>query len=318
MTLSDLSIRNPVFAWMLMAALIIFGGICFLRLGVSQMPDVDFPVVTVNVTLEGAAPEVMESDVADVIEDAVLQVQGIREVASSSRLGSTTITIEFDLSRNLHAGLQDVQTKVAQAQRLLPREIDPPVITKTNPEDQPIMWLALSGNRSPQELSDLVRNRLKDEFQTVPGVGDVQLGGYRPRAIRVWIDAVRLQAYGLTVTDVLDALKRQHVEVPAGRIESPDRELNVRAEGEAANVEEFGAIVIARQGDSQIKLRDIAVIQDGLEDKRRISRTNLLPAQGLGIRKQRGSNAVEVGKAVRLKVEAIQKSLPSDLNMNIV
>jgi multidrug efflux pump len=317
-TLSDLSIRKPVFAWMLMAALIIFGGIAFLRLGVSQMPDVDFPVVTVNVTLEGAAPEVMETDVADVIEDAVLQVQGIREVASSSRQGSTTITIEFDLSRNIDAALQDVQTKVAQAQRLLPREIDPPVITKTNPEDQPILWIALSGHRSPQELSDLVRNRLKDEFQTVPGVGDVILGGYRPRAIRVWIDAVRLQAYGLTVTDVLDALKRQHIEVPAGRIETADRELNVRAEGEAANIQEFGAIVIARQGDSQIKLRDIAVVQDGLEDKRRISRSNLLPAQGLGIRKQRGSNAVEVGKAVRAKLDAIKATLPPDLNMDVV
>jgi multidrug efflux pump subunit AcrB len=149
MTLSDLSIRNPVFAWMLMGALIIFGGIGFMRLGVSQMPDVDFPVVNVAVTLEGAAPEIMESDVADVIEDAVANLEGIREVSSSSRQGVTNITIEFELGRNIDAALQDVQTKISQAQRNLPREIDPPVVTKVNPEDQPIMWVALSGNRPP-------------------------------------------------------------------------------------------------------------------------------------------------------------------------
>ena len=273
MTLSDLSIRNPVFAWMLMAALIIFGGLGFMRLGVSQMPDVDFPVVNVSVTLEGAAPEVMESDVADVIEDAVATVEGIKEVSSSSRQGQTNVTIEFELSRNIDAALQDVQTKIAQAQRNLPREIDPPIVTKTNPEDQPIMWLALTGNRPPQELADMVRNRLKDRFQEVPGVGDVILGGYRERSIRVWLDAARLQAFGLTVTDVVDALQRQHVEIPAGRIESADREMNVRAEGEAATVPDFGAIVVSDRGDSQLLLRDVAVIQDGLEDKRRVARS---------------------------------------------
>ena len=318
MTLSDLSIRNPVFAWMLMAALIIFGGLGFLRLGVSQMPDVDFPVVNVSVTLEGAAPEVMESDVADVIEDAVATVEGIKEVSSSSRQGQANITIEFDLDRNIDAALQDVQTKIAQAQRNLPREIDPPVVTKTNPEDQPIMWLALSGNRPPQELSDLVRNRFKDQLQALPGVGDIILGGYRERNIRVWLDGARLQAYGLTVTDVLDALRREHVEIPAGRIESPEREMNVRAQGEAASVEDFAAIVVSERGASQIQLRDVAVVQDGLEDKRRISRSMGLPAQGMGIRKQRGSNAVEVGKAVKAKVEELRKALPPDLNLSVV
>ncbi|HMC82129.1 MAG TPA: efflux RND transporter permease subunit, partial [Candidatus Polarisedimenticolia bacterium] len=318
MTLSDLSIRNPVFAWMLMAALIIFGGLGFMRLGVSQMPDVDFPVVNVSVTLEGAAPEVMESDVADVIEDAVATVEGIKEVSSSSRQGQTNVTIEFELSRNIDAALQDVQTKIAQAQRNLPREIDPPIVTKTNPEDQPIMWLALTGNRPPQELADMVRNRLKDRFQEVPGVGDVILGGYRERSIRVWLDAARLQAFGLTVTDVVDALQRQHVEIPAGRIESADREMNVRAEGEAATVPDFGAIVVSDRGDSQLLLRDVAVIQDGLEDKRRVARSMGLPAQGMGIRKQRGSNAVGVGQAVKAKLEEVRKTLPKDLSLAVV
>jgi len=318
MTLSDLSIRNPVFAWMLMAALILFGGLGFLRLGVSQMPDVDFPVVNVSVTLEGAAPEVMESDVADIIEDAVATVEGIKEVSSSSRQGQTNVTIEFELGRNIDAALQDVQTKIAQAQRNLPHEIDPPVVTKTNPEDQPIMWLALSGNRPPQDLADWIRNRLKDQFQTLPGVGDIILGGYRERNVRVWLDATRLQAFGLTVGDILDALKREHVEIPAGRIESANREMNVRVEGEAATVEDFGAIVVADRGGSQTLLRDVAIVQDGLEDKRRVSRSMGLPAQGMGIRKQRGSNAVEVGKSVKAKIDEIRRTLPKDLNLAVV
>ncbi|HEV8336249.1 MAG TPA: efflux RND transporter permease subunit [Candidatus Polarisedimenticolia bacterium] len=318
MTLSDLSIRNPVFAWMLMAALIIFGGIGFMRLGVSQMPDVDFPVVNVSVTLEGAAPEVMESDVADVIEDAVATVEGIKEVSSSSRLGMTNVTIEFDLSRNIDAALQDVQTKIAQAQRNLPREIDPPVVTKTNPEDQPIMYIALTGNRPPQELADWVRNRLKDQLQMVPGVGDILLPGYRERNVRVWLDGARLQAYGLTVTDVLNALKREHVEIPAGRIETGEKEMNVRAEGEAMSIADFGAIVIAEHEGSQIRLQNVAIVEDGLEDKRRISRSMGLPAQGMGIRKQRGTNAVAVADGVKKKLEELRKILPKDLNLAIV
>jgi hydrophobe/amphiphile efflux-1 (HAE1) family protein len=318
MTLSDLSIRNPVFAWMLMAALIIFGGISFMRLGVSQMPDVDFPVVNVSVTMEGAAPEIMESDVADVIEEAVSTVEGIREVSSSSRQGATNITIEFELGREIDAALQDVQSKIAQAQRNLPREIDPPITTKVNPEDQPIMWIALSGNRPPQDLADLVKNKLKDEFQTVPGVGNIFLGGYRERSVRVWLDARRLEAYGLSVSDVLDALRRQHVEIPAGRIESAEREMNVRAEGEAPTVQEFGDIVVAERQGSQIHLNDVAVVQDGLEDKRRISRTMGVTAQGMGVVKQRGSNAVEVGQAVKAKMADIRKRLPSDLSLDIV
>ena len=169
MTLSDLSIKNHVFAWMLMAALIIFGGIGFSRLGVSQNPDVDFPVINVAVTLEGASPEVMESDVIEPLEDAVTTIQGVKSISSTSKQGRASVVVEFDLKRNIDLALQDVQTRVAQAARLLPREIDPPIITKTNPEDQPIMWLNLSGSRDPKALADYVRNVLKDQFQTLPG-----------------------------------------------------------------------------------------------------------------------------------------------------
>jgi multidrug efflux pump subunit AcrB len=169
------------------------------------------------------------------------------------------------------------------------------------------MWIALSGNLPPAVISDLVKNRLQDQFQTVPGVGEVTLGGFRARSLRVWLDAKKLEARDLTVTDVLAALRREHVEIPAGRIESAERELNVRAEGEAATVDEFANLVISDAHGSQILLRDVAIVEDGLEDKRRVSRMNGQTAQGMGIRKQRGSNAVEVGEAVKLSVQ-IRKS----------
>src|SRR5262249_47740284 len=222
-TLADISIRNHVFAWMLMFGLIGFGLICFTGagtvvkgLGVSQNPDVDFPIINVSVTYEGASPEIMETDVVDFIEDAVTSVEGVKTITSSSRQGAANITIEFELNRNIDLALQDVQTKVAQQARRLPRELDPPIITKTNPEDQPILWLSLSGTRPPTFLADYIRNVLRPQFQTIEGVGEVMLGGYRERSVRVWYDAARLEAQGLTVLDVNQAIQREHLEMPAG------------------------------------------------------------------------------------------------------
>jgi hydrophobe/amphiphile efflux-1 (HAE1) family protein len=317
MTLSDISIRNHVFAWMLMAGLIVFGGIGFARLGVSQNPDVDFPVINVQVTLEGASPEVMESDVIEPLEDAVTTIEGVKSISSTSKQGRATVIVEFDLKRNIDLALQDVQTRVAQAARILPREIDPPTIGKTNPEDQPIMWLNLSGNKDPRALADYVRNVLKDQFQTLPGVGEVMLGGYQERNVRVWADARRMEAYGITSEDLVTAIQRQHVEVPAGRIETADREMNVRAEGEAIDVQQFAELIVASRAESPIRLRDVAVVEDGLEDKRRVSRVMGRPALGFGIKKQRGSNAVEVGHAVKAKMAEIAPTLPEGLSMGI-
>ncbi|MEK7468243.1 MAG: efflux RND transporter permease subunit [Planctomycetota bacterium] len=318
MTLSDLSIRKPVFAWMLMISFLVIGSIAFQRLGVSQMPDVDFPTVTVNLTLEGAAPEIMENDVVDVVEDAMMSVQGIREIASVSRQGAANVTVEFDLSRDIDAALQDVQTKIAQAQRRLPKDLDPPVVTKQNPEDQPIMWVALSGPRRPQELSDLVRNLVKDQIQLVPGVGEVSMGGFLERNVRIWINARQLEVYDLAIDDVVKALQREHIEVPAGRIETAAREINVRSEGEALNLEELRDIIIKVSGTSRVRLRDVALVEDGLEDRRRIARTNGESSQGMGIRKQRGANAVAVARGVRDKLVEIRKQLPEGIELTVV
>ncbi len=317
MRLSDASIRKPVFAWMLMAGLLVFGGIGVTRLGVSQMPDVDFPQVTVRLTLEGASPETMETDVVDVVEDACMSVEGITDLSSTSQQGQATVTVEFDVGQDIDAALQDVQTKVAQAQRRLPAAMDPPVITKTNPEDNPIMWVGLSGPLPPRVLSDLARFAVKERLQTVPGVGEVMMGGHRERNLRIWLDAERLDAYGVTAADVLAAVRREHVELPAGRIESAERETNVRLRGEAMDTAQFREIVVAERGGAQIRVRDVALVEDGLEDRRMIARSNGESAQGLGIKKQRGSNAVSVAKGVRARIEEIKRLLPADTTLRV-
>ncbi len=318
MKISDAAIKKPVFAWMLMAGLLVFGGIGLTRLGVSRLPDVDFPQVTVNLVLEGASPETMETTVVEVVEDACTTVEGVRNITSESREGAASVTVEFDLGRNIDAALQDVQTKIAQAQRRLPADLEPPVVTKSNPEDSPIMWVSLTGPRSPQELSDTVRYVLKDRIQTVPGVGEIQMGGFRERSLRVWLDADRLDALDLTASDVLAAIRREHVELPAGRIETSSREVNVRTLGEALDVNTFANLAIADRNGSTVRLKDVGAVEDGLEDRRRISRTNGVSAQGMGIKKQRGANAVAVAHAVRDRLDEIRKQLPADLDLKVI
>ncbi|MBI4549490.1 MAG: efflux RND transporter permease subunit, partial [Candidatus Omnitrophica bacterium] len=322
MNLSEISIKNHVFAWMLMLGLMFFGLISFQGMGVGQMPDVDFPVLNVDVTWEGAAPEVMESDVVDVIEDAVMGIQGLRDVTSSIRQGQAAITLEFELERDIDVALQEVQSKLSEVGRRLPSEIDPPVIQKSNPEDQPIMWLAVTSSKySRREIMEFVDRQIKDRFKTIPGVGEIFLGGYIDRNLRVWLDRNKLEKYELTVDDVIRAIQGEHVELPAGRIETTERESNVRAMGEARSVEEFEKIMIYQRAGQPIyrpiPLKDVADIEDGLADVRRISRVLGKPSVGLGIRKQRGANTVAVARKVKERLAQIQKELPAGYEMGI-
>ncbi len=323
MTLSDISIKNPVFAWMLMIGLLVFGFIGYERLGVSQLPDVDFPVVNVSITWEGAAPEVMETQVTDIVENAVMSVEGIKEVTSVSMQGQAQITIELNLSRNIDVALQEVQTKIAQAQKNLPRDIDPPVVMKTNPEDQPIMWLALSGDRPMKDLTHYISETLKDQFTTVEGVGDVRLGGFVDPNLRVWLDAKKMGDVNLTVEDILNTINYQHTDQPAGYIDTGPKEINVRVYGEAATPEQFEKLTIpsrVRLGPiwKHLQIGDVGTVEDGLADIRRISRNWGKPAVGLGIIKQRGTNAVAVAKAVKKRMKELEKRLPQKMHLNVV
>ena len=317
MKLTDVCIEKPVFAWMLMAATVVFGGVAATRIGISQFPDVDFPTISVGVTWEGAAPEVVENDVVEILEEALIQVEGVRSITSSSRQGGASITVELDLARDVDLALQDVQAKVSQAQQRLPRDMDPPVISKSNPEDQPILWVGLSGAFPQRVLSDYARYRLKEKLQTVPGVGEITLGGYLERNVRIWVDASRLDEKGLTVTEVIAALQREHVELPAGRLEGDGREVNVRVLGEAIDLATLRRIVVREVSGSPIYLEDVAIVEDGFEDIRRLSRVNGEPAQGLGVRKQRGANAVAVARAVKAMLAEIQKTLPAGMKVGL-
>lgn len=317
MNITDICIKNPVLAWMIMASTILFGVVAGQRIGISQFPDVDFPTISVSLTREGAAPEVMENDVIEIVEENLMQVEGVKSVTSVARQGSASITVELDLNRPVDAALQDVQTKVNQAQQRLPRDLDPPVITKTNPEDNPILWVGLSGPFPQAVLSDYARYRVKEKLQTVPGVGEIMLGGYLERNVRIWLDKNQLDQRGVTVSEVTSALQREHVELPAGRLDAAGREIDVRVLGEALDLESLRKIVVRQTAGQPIYLSDVALVEDGFEDQRRVSRVNGEPAQGLGIKKQRGANTVAVAAGVRQMMEEIKKGLPEGMKLGV-
>lgn len=322
-SLPEISIRRPVFAWMLMVALIVFGAIGFFRMGVSQLPDVDFPVVSVSLSLQGAAPEVMEMQVIDPIEDVLMQIDGIRNVTSHASQSSGRISLEFELGRNIDQAVQEVQNRIKQVQNLMPTGLLPPSVRKSNPEDQPILWVALvsDGTVKPMDMMIYARTILFNQFASVSGVGDISLGGYVDPALRVWVDGEKLKRHELTSMDVINAINSEQVELPAGRIENDKKEYNVRVRGEAETPETFGKIRIQRRTSGinykSTPLSAVATIEEGTADVRKLARLNGQPAVGLGIQKQHGSNAVEVAKAVYAKLEEVQKSLPPHYTISI-
>ena len=325
MSLSELSIRKPVFAWMLMAALIVFGGISFSRLGISQLPDVDFPVVSVSLSLPGAAPEVVESQVLDPIEDSIMQIDGIRNVTSTAQQSSGSIAVEFELDQNIDQAMEAVENHISQVANLLPVNLVPPTVRKSNPEDQPIFWLALYAADPSVKLIDLMiyaRNYLFDVFSTVPGVGNIALGGYIDPALRVWTDLNKLNHFNLTDDDVIAAIKQEHIEIPSGLVTDSKHEWNIRSMGEARSPEAFGKIMInnrASQGANYkpTMLNQVAEIEEGTADVRKISRSNGKLAVGLGIIKQHGSNAVQVALDVRAKLKEITPLIPKQYKIDI-
>ena len=322
MNLSEISIKKPVFAWMLMSALIIFGGISFMRMGISQLPDVDYPVVSVNIRLEGAAPAVIETSIVDIVESAVMSIQSIRSVTSESENSEGTVTIEFELDRNIDLAVQDVQAKVSSILQKLPKQITAPTIRKSNPEDQPILSLTLESGKYPlKDLMSYTNDRIKDQFSTVAGVGDITLGGYRDPNLRVWVDEKELNKYALSVNDVINTIQNEHLESPAGQLTEGKRQLNVRTLGEAKTIEDFGELAINQRGGQPnyklIHLKQVARIEEGMADALRISRAMGTPGVALNILKQRGSNAVAVAKAVRGRVVEIQKGLPEGMKLSV-
>ncbi|HPN63735.1 MAG TPA: efflux RND transporter permease subunit, partial [Candidatus Goldiibacteriota bacterium] len=321
MTLSDLSIKNPVLAWMIMAAVALFGFIAYSGLGVSQMPDVDAPTLNVSTGWEGAAPEVMEKEITDIIEEAALGVEGVEEITSSSSRGRSNVTVSFSLDRDIDAALQDLQSTVNRAVRRLPDDADIPVITKSNPEDMPIMWLSVSGSRDKKFIMEYTRDHVKDAFSTIKGVSEVSLGGYLDPKVRVWLDTKKMAQNEITAEDIISAVEQGHREFPAGNLDNGARETNIRVMGEAGTVDELASIIIPTRKGSPIwktlRIKDVAQVEDGLEDLTRLARTDGKESVGLGVRKQRGENSVQVAERVKKKVSEIQKNFPEGLELEI-
>ena len=324
MTLSDISIRRPVFAWMLMVGLLVFGAVCYHLMGISQLPDVDFPVVTVTVTWAGASPTIMESAVADVVEDAVMSVDGIQLVQSTSQQGQTQVTIQFNLNQDINAALLEVQTKLSAAQKNLPQTIDPPVITKTNPSDQPIMFVAVyQQGGSLRDLVLFVRDHLRDTITTINGVGDLSLGGYVDPQMRIWLHNDDMTKLEITSEDVINAVNAENQLVPTGYQDKGPTETYVQMNSEFRNAQECENIFIpVRVGApvyKKIGLSQVGTCVEGTDEVRRVSRFNgIQPTIGLGIIKQHGTNAVAISDAVKQKLKSLEDILPGGMKMGIV
>lgn len=314
MNLIDLSIRRPVFAWILMFALITFGAISLNRMGISQMPDVDFPQLSISLSYEGAAPEVVEADLIDLIEERLLQIEGVKEMRSTAQQGSARVNLEFDINRNIDVALQEVQSALSQIR--LPPGIDPPVIRKQNPEEDPIVIFSIYGDAEIREMLNWVDPFLLDQIRFIPGVGEVSIGGFSARNLRIWLDVNKLRDNYLTISDVLDAVATQHVEAAAGQFSEGKRELRVRWLGETTDVAGIENIRILRRGgqvihDRVFRIKDVGTVEDGLTDIRRVARVDGKQAVAIQLRKQRGTNEVEVVKAVLKKMEEIKGTFPA-------
>ena len=307
-----------------MAGLLVFGAISWSMMGISQLPDVDFPVVTITTSWAGASPDVMESTVSDIIESAVMSVDGIQLVQSTSQQSQSTVTVQFSLDQDINVALQQVQTKVSQAQKNLPQTIDPPVITKTNPADQPIMFVAAyAPGMKLRELALFIRDHLKDMLTTVNGVGDLFLGGYVEPQMRVWMDAERMRKAEITSDDIIAGINNEHQIAPTGFQDTEKTETFIRVHSEFSNAIECNHLIIpSRVGLpvwKKIHIGDVANCEEGTDEVRRISRFNgIFPTIGMGIIKQRGTNAVAIADLVREKLKKIAEILPSGLKLGVV
>ncbi|NBT58575.1 efflux RND transporter permease subunit, partial [bacterium] len=284
--------------------------------------SVEVSYISVNLSLLGASPEVMETDVVDVVENSLSTIQGVKLITSSSRKGSASVTLQLDLNRDVDLALQDVQAKISESLRKLPKELDPPTISKTNPDDSPIMWITVESDKhSLRELMQYTRDRLQQHFATTPDVGDIFFGGYVDPNLRVWVSPKELSRYQLTVNDVISTIQNEHSEVPGGWIEEGKKEYTIRTLGEASSLSAFEQLPIISRGGAPnflpIPLGNVAKLEEGLADIRRISRGMGKPAVGLGIRKQRGSNSVQVAKEVRNKIKFLEKNLPEGMKLAV-
>ena len=318
MILSEISIRRPVFATVMSLMIVLLGIVSFSKLAVREYPRIDEPVVTVNTRLLGASAEVIESQVTKPLEDSIAGIDGIDILTSISRAEQSQITARFKLSKDPDSAAADVRDRVSRIRQRLPAAIDEPVIAKVEADAFPVIWIAFTSDRlSPLEVTDVINRIVKPRLQTIPGVADVSINGDRKFAMRIWLDPDRLAALKLTTQDVEDALRRQNLEVPAGRIESRQREFNVTARTDLNTEAQFGDIVLRTANGFTIKLKDVARIEQAPASERSVVRLNGQPAVSAGIIRNATANPLNISQGVREAMPKIQADLPAGLTFMI-
>ena len=316
MKISDLSISRPVLATMGSLALVLFGVLGYLRLPVRELPDIDPPIVSVETSLRGANPRVMESSVTDVLEEELSTAEGIRTLTSSSNEQRSSVRLEFGLSRDVESAAQDVRDLVSRVRGRLPEDVDEPVVAKQDADARPFYYLALTSTTLDLlQLNDVADRIVKQRLQTIPGVARAQIQGERRYAMKIWLDQNALRARSLTVQDVATAIRARNVEVPAGRIESAKREFTVRSLGELRTPNEFADLVVSSQGGVLTKLRDVGRVELGPANDRSALRFDQTPGIGLGVIRQSKANVIEVSKAIQAALPSIQAALPPGVTL---
>ena len=316
--LAEICIRRPVFATMIVLSLVVIGAAGFFKLGVDRFPSVDLPTVSVRVNLPGAAPEEVESLVAQPIEEVVNTVDGISELRSVSGQGTAIVIATFKLDRNLESAAQDVRDRVNTLGRQLPEDATPPVVQKFDNDSTPVLTLALSADRSLRELTELGDKIVRPQLERIGGVGEVQVVGGLERAINVWIDAERLRAYQISIAQVRAALAAQNADVPGGNVTTNKEELTLRTMGRFTDPRQFDDLVIANINGSPVKLRDVGHVEDGTKEQRSLSRLNGVPTVTLDIRRQSGANTVEVIKGLKEALPRVSAQLPGDVKVEVI
>jgi len=315
--LPEICIERPVLATVLSLAIVLFGAISLTRLPNNELPDVEPPSVSISTVLPGAAAEVVETSVTQPIEDEIMGIEGIRHVTSVSREQVSSIDVEFELSRDVDEAANDVRDRVARVRRDLPEAAEAPVVSKRSASSGAVLWIALYGENYNQiELSTLAETRIKDRLSKLPGVASVIIGGERRFAMRVWIDNERLTAHRLSVSDVVAALQRENVDIPSGRIEGEDVEFTVRTLGELQTRAAFETLIVTEIDGAPIRLRDVARVEVGAEDERKLVRFNGAPAVGLGVVKQSKANTLAVVSAALREIEALRGEVPPGVRLD--
>jgi multidrug efflux pump len=318
MTLPELCIKRPVFATVLSLVVLLVGLVCYQRLAVREYPKIDEPIVNVTTNYKGASAEVIESQITKPLEDSLSGIEGVDILSSSSRAEVSQINVRFLLKRDPDAAAAEVRDKVARVRNRLPEAADEPVIAKTEADAFPIMWVAVSGTaQTPLEISDYINRYIKPRMSVLPGVADVRYFGERKTSMRIWLDRAKLAGYRLTVQDVEDAIRRQNVEVPAGRIESRAREFSVTSQTDLQTPAQFGDIVVASVSGYPVRLRDVARAEYGPLDERVMTRFNGVPAGNLGIIRQSVANPLEISQSVRKEIEFVRQTLPQGMSIEL-